>query len=82
MEGCSPKSGGPTERKQAGHELPIKAPASSCQGSPLEPNSLIGERVRICGFLGEPGGVLASAELVAVIERVTACRDPKDDKFL
>ena len=26
--------------------------------------------------------VLAAAELVAIIERIVACRDPKDDKFL
>jgi hypothetical protein len=26
--------------------------------------------------------VLVAAELVAVIERIAACRDPKDDKFL
>jgi putative PIN family toxin of toxin-antitoxin system len=26
--------------------------------------------------------VMATAELVAIVERVTACRDPTDDKFL
>jgi uncharacterized protein len=26
--------------------------------------------------------VLAAAELVAITERIAACRDPKDDKFL
>src|ERR1700738_5375574 len=26
--------------------------------------------------------LLAAAELVTIIERITACRDPKDDKFL
>lgn len=26
--------------------------------------------------------VLAAAEMVAISERITACRDPKDDKFL
>ena len=26
--------------------------------------------------------MLAAAELVAITERITACRDPKDDKFL
>jgi uncharacterized protein len=26
--------------------------------------------------------VLAAAELVTIIERIAACRDPKDDKFL
>jgi predicted nucleic acid-binding protein len=26
--------------------------------------------------------VLAAAELVAISERIAACRDPKDDKFL
>ena len=26
--------------------------------------------------------IFAAAELVAITERVTACRDPKDDKFL
>jgi putative PIN family toxin of toxin-antitoxin system len=26
--------------------------------------------------------LLAAAELVAITERITACRDPKDDKFL
>src|SRR5579864_6275531 len=27
-------------------------------------------------------GVLASAELVSITERIITCRDPKDDKFL
>jgi uncharacterized protein len=27
-------------------------------------------------------GLLTAAELVTITERVTACRDPKDDKFL
>jgi len=26
--------------------------------------------------------LMAAAELVAITERITACRDPKDDKFL
>ena len=26
--------------------------------------------------------MLAAAELVTITERITACRDPKDDKFL
>ena len=26
--------------------------------------------------------ILAAAELVAIAERISACRDPKDDKFL
>jgi uncharacterized protein len=26
--------------------------------------------------------VLAAAEMVAITERIVACRDPKDDKFL
>jgi putative PIN family toxin of toxin-antitoxin system len=29
-----------------------------------------------------PDGVLAAAEVVQIRERIAACRDPKDDKFL
>jgi putative PIN family toxin of toxin-antitoxin system len=35
--------------------------------------------LRFRNWLGE---VLAAAELVAITERIVACRDPKDDKFL
>jgi uncharacterized protein len=34
---------------------------------------------RFRDWLGE---ILAAAELVAITERIAACRDPKDDKFL
>ncbi len=33
-------------------------------------------------FLDWLSGMLAAAELVTITERVTECRDPKDDKFL
>jgi uncharacterized protein len=33
-------------------------------------------------FLMWLGEVLAAAELVPITERIVACRDPKDDKFL
>jgi putative PIN family toxin of toxin-antitoxin system len=33
-------------------------------------------------FRDWPSELLAAAELVAITERITACRDPKDDKFL
>lgn len=33
-------------------------------------------------FLANVHKMLAAAEFVTIIERVTACRDPKDDKFL
>lgn len=33
-------------------------------------------------FLAYVGNILAAAELVAIRERVSACRDPEDDKFL
>lgn len=33
-------------------------------------------------FLHNVRGLLAAVELVAITERITACRDPKDDKFL
>lgn len=33
-------------------------------------------------FLGWLRGVLAAAEPVLIAERIVACRDPKDDKFL
>jgi uncharacterized protein len=38
---------------------------------------LIGEDTRI--WLGE---LMAAAELIEIVERITACRDPTDDKFL
>jgi putative PIN family toxin of toxin-antitoxin system len=34
---------------------------------------------RFYSWLGE---ILAAAELVVITERIAACRDPKDDKFL
>jgi hypothetical protein len=33
-------------------------------------------------FLGDLAKILAAAELVTITERIAACRDPKDDKFL
>ena len=33
-------------------------------------------------FLADLTKMLAAAELVAIRERITACRDPRDDKFL
>jgi len=33
-------------------------------------------------FLGDLAKMLAAAELVTITERIAACRDPKDDKFL
>lgn len=33
-------------------------------------------------FRDWPSKILAAAELVAIAERISACRDPKDDKFL
>ena len=38
--------------------------------------------VTIPGFRAGLAKMLASAELVAITERITACRDPHDDKFL
>jgi putative PIN family toxin of toxin-antitoxin system len=33
-------------------------------------------------FLADLSKMLAAAELVTIIERIAACRDPRDDKFL
>jgi predicted nucleic acid-binding protein len=38
--------------------------------------------VTIPAFRDDLAKMLASAELVAITERITACRDPHDDKFL
>ena len=38
--------------------------------------------VTIPAFRDDLAKMLASAELVTVTERITACRDPHDDKFL
>jgi len=38
--------------------------------------------VTIPSFLDGIADLLATAELVTISERITACRDPKDDKFL
>src|SRR5205823_13615559 len=38
--------------------------------------------VTAAGFAAALSSLLAGSELVAIRERITACRDPKDDKFL
>jgi putative PIN family toxin of toxin-antitoxin system len=38
--------------------------------------------VTIPGYRDDLAKMLASAELVAITERITGCRDPHDDKFL
>jgi putative PIN family toxin of toxin-antitoxin system len=38
--------------------------------------------VTIPSFRENLGKLLASAELVTITERIVACRDPSDDKFL
>ena len=38
--------------------------------------------VIIPSFRDDLAGLLARAELVAIVERIAACRDPTDDKFL
>jgi putative PIN family toxin of toxin-antitoxin system len=39
-------------------------------------------KVAAAGFRADLAKMLARAELVAITERLTACRDPDDDKFL
>lgn len=38
--------------------------------------------ITIPSFRADVVGLLAMAELVTIVERITACRDPADDKFL
>jgi putative PIN family toxin of toxin-antitoxin system len=38
--------------------------------------------ITIPSFRADVAGLLADAELVTIVERIAACRDPADDKFL
>jgi putative PIN family toxin of toxin-antitoxin system len=38
--------------------------------------------ITIPSFRAGLAGLLAESELVTIVERITACRDPADDKFL